>query len=448
MDTSRDLGSVGTDEVDIWRRIGFSKNPYNFKPLRVSSEDRELFIGRPKEQEQFRIQVAGSEGGIVLVQGPVGVGKTSFVNAMQYSRWNPRNGRKKTAGEDKMPRSRATSYLPSFETVELKENVDLTDFMLSVLSNCIYSFEKVHPEASSSDSELREGKQLVSATVRRGLGGFSISILGSGGGFERNETTTAQPSRIPLPTVMHVMDGWFERVVSKFGYRAVIVPINNLDVVSDNWLVEFLNSARDTLLSRQHVWWILIGGSDLAQTLEIRARRVSEMITGLPINLEPLSLPELYSVIEARVTKFKIGRGSKPPVPQPVVDLLYKVSGGEIRYIFRKLTNIVYDFKLTFPSENEIPLDVALKSVKILAQNELGRLNLTAKEENVLKSAVRKERFRIKDYRNFEYSSSQAFQQVISRLTRLNLLTRTRRNPKDVLYSPTGDVNLVYGDLP
>ena len=442
MDESRNDLATEADE-DIWRAMGFSKNPYNFRPLRVSAEDRELFVGRPREKEQFRIQVAGTDGGIVLVQGQLGVGKTSFVNAMQYAKWNPTRRTEET-GKNSVSSS-TSSYLPSFETVELKENVDLTDFMLSVLSNCVYSLEKVHP--SADDPDLREGKELVANTVKRGLGGFSISILGSGGGIEKSETVTQPPARIPLQTVMHIMDKWLDRVVSKFHYKAILVPINNLDIVSENWIVEFLNSARDTLLSRHHVWWILIGGTDLASTLDAKARRVSEMITGQPINLEPISLSELYSAIGVRIEKYKIDKKAKPPVPQPVVDLLYKVSGGEIRYIFRKLTNIVYDFKLTFPSENEIPLDVATKSVKILAQNELSRLNLTTRDETVLKKAAIRKNFRIRDYGDFGYSSPQAFQQVVSRLSHLNLLSKVQKNPKEVLYSATGDVKLVYSPL-
>ena len=415
--------------------MGFSKNPYNFRPLRVSPDDRELFVGRPTEREQFRIQVVGPDGGIVLVQGPIGVGKTSFVNAMQYSKWNP-EGRKRNKS--------SPGYLPSFETIELKEDVDLSDFMLSVLSNCIYSFEKIHGEVSQDDPDLSAGKELVASTVKAGLGGFNISILGTGGGVERNDVVT-QPARIPLQTIMNVMDKWFDAVVSKYHYKAILVPINNLDVISENGLLGFLNSARDTLLSRHHVWWILIGGPDLSTTLETKARRVSEMVTGMSMNLEPMSLSEINSAIEARIRKFRTTKDASPPVPQKVVDLLYKVSNGEIRYIFRRLTNIVYQFKLTFPSEKQIPLDVAIKSLKLLAQAELDRLNLTSKEEDLLRGAANLVTFRIRDFKEFGYSSAQGFQQVVTRMTQRELLTKARKSRKEVLYSATGDVNLVYG---
>ena len=64
------------DYEELWTGSGFARNPYDHRPLRVSAQDRGLFIGRNKEQELFKIQTAGPEGGIVVVEGPIGVGKT------------------------------------------------------------------------------------------------------------------------------------------------------------------------------------------------------------------------------------------------------------------------------------------------------------------------------------------------------------------------------------
>ena len=112
-----------------------------------------------KNKDFFKIQTAGREGGIVVVEGPIGVGKFSFVNAMLYDKWNPE--KKKIKGNKK-----SYTYLPSFETIQLKENIELSDFMLSVLSNCIFSLERVHGEqVSGSDRDLKAGKELVANTV-------------------------------------------------------------------------------------------------------------------------------------------------------------------------------------------------------------------------------------------------------------------------------------------
>jgi hypothetical protein len=39
------------DYEELWAGSGFTRNPYDHRPLRVSAEDRALFVGRNKEQE-------------------------------------------------------------------------------------------------------------------------------------------------------------------------------------------------------------------------------------------------------------------------------------------------------------------------------------------------------------------------------------------------------------
>ena len=191
---------------------------------------------------------------------------------------------------------------------------------------------------------------------------------------------------------MHTMDRWFERVSEKFGYEGFLVPINNLDVLSDQTVAAFLNSARDTLLTRHHVWWILIARQGFFSYLETTARRVSELVTGTPILLNPLSLEEVHQAINVRVARFKQNQkeGTKPPAPPEAVDLLYQVSGGEIRYIFKRLSDLVYEFRLAFPSERQIPLNVAKQSLRSLALSRLAELNLNEREKRAFEENVKK----------------------------------------------------------
>jgi hypothetical protein len=316
--------------------------------------------------------------------------------------------------------------------------------MLSVLSNCIFSLERIHgEEISNSDRDLKAGKELVANTIRSGIGGFSVSVLGSGGGLNKNETAV-QPAAIPLPTIMNVMDKWFDGIVKKFGYEAVLVPINNLDVLSEQSVISFLNSARDTLLSRHHVWWILIGGPGLFSTLETNARRVSELVTGQPITLESMSLEDVLEAVKTRIEKFRTSKDVKSPIPQETIKMLYEVSGGEVRYIFKRLSDIIYEFRATFPSERYIPEEIASKSLHILAQRKLDALNLTDREREVLKRMSSEKNFRIRDYAKFGYNKPQPMQNLVSKFLRLGLLRRVERSVREVYYSTSGDVNLVF----
>ena len=425
---------------DTWTAYGFSRNPFDYRPLRVAAEDRDLFVGRRKEQEQFKVQAAGPEGGIIIVEGPIGVGKTSFVNAMLYDKWNPRQ-----TNSESGPRRRTHSYLPSFETIQLRENQDLASLMLSVLSNCIFSLERIHgQDASESDNYLKAGKELISNTVRSGFAGFSLSILGTGGGVQADKTAVT-PAAIPLPTIMNTIDRWFEAAAKRFDYEAVMVPINNLDVLEEQTVVSFLNSARDTLLSRRRVWWILVGGPGLFLTLERNARRVSELITGRPIALGPLSLEDVLEAVRTRVEKFRVTKDAKQPISDAIVKTLYEASGGEVRYTFKRLTDMIYEFRTNFPSENVIPERTAMNSIRILATRNLDGMTLTEREQEVLKLMAAEKSFRIRDYSKFKYDKPQPLQNLVSKFVRLGLLRRVEKSTREVYYSTAGDVNLVFG---
>jgi hypothetical protein len=424
---------------EIWLDIGFTRNPYDYMPLKVNQEDRSIFVGRLKEQRQFKLQVAGTQGGIAIIEGGIGVGKTSFVNAMQYDKVAVAKGGARGQKQSK--------YLPSYETIELRENVELTDFMLSVLSNCIFSLEKMYGRsASEKDRDLRAGKELVANTVRSGVG-FSASILGSGIGATK-EVATVAPLSAVLPTVIHTMDRWFDAAAEKFGYEAFLVPINNLDVLSDQVIAAFLNSARDTLLTRHRVWWILIARQGFFSYLETTARRVSELVTGTPILLNPLSLEEVHQAIDVRIERFTMqekGRpGVAPPAPLEAVDLLYEASCGEIRYVFKRLSDLVYMFRLSFPSERQIPVNVARESLRSLARSRLAELNLTERDKELLGKMSKHRQFRIKDHDAFALDKAQRLQKVVSKFVRLGLIARSEKSKREVLYSTTGDVNLVF----
>ncbi|MHB8567535.1 MAG: P-loop NTPase family protein [Nitrososphaerales archaeon] len=435
--TEVDADWNGSDYEKVWEGSGFSKNPYDPRPLKISADDRELFVGRSSEQQQFKIQASGSEGGIVIVEGPIGVGKTSFVNAMLFDKWNPE-------GKKAHDRRKSYSYLPSFETLQLKENFELADFMLSALSNCIFSLERIHSlKISDTDPDLKAGKELVANTVRAGVGGFNVSILGSGVGFDRKEALIPA-STVPLPTIMNTMDRWFDRVAERFGYEAILVPINNLDVLQEKSVIGFLNSARDTLLSRHRVWWILVGGPGLFFTLETNARRVSELITGQPVILRPMSLKEVQEAVDARVEKFKMTKNVKAPIPEEAVKLLYDSSDGEVRYIFKRLSDIVYEFRATFPSERQIPLDVAIRSLRILAKRKIDSKKLTNKELEILRHMASQKTFRIRDYPRFGLQRAQALQRLVSKFLTEDLLVRAEKSPKEVYYSTQGDVNILF----
>ncbi len=71
---------------DIWELYGVRSNPFSTAPILVKGGiiPLECFIGRHEQIKQLG-KIFGSKGGSqTLVYGDVGVGKTSFVNAVRH----------------------------------------------------------------------------------------------------------------------------------------------------------------------------------------------------------------------------------------------------------------------------------------------------------------------------------------------------------------------------
>ena len=76
---------------NIWNDFGLEDNPYDQRPLSIDKQGRKLFVGRSRDLGDFQTIVSSPKGGIVVVEGGIGVGKTSFVNICQYEKWKKEN---------------------------------------------------------------------------------------------------------------------------------------------------------------------------------------------------------------------------------------------------------------------------------------------------------------------------------------------------------------------
>lgn len=416
---------------NVWEDLGFTDNPYDYRALSISDEDRKMLIGRENELDALKTLVSAGSG-IVIVEGGVGVGKTSIVNAMQY---------------DLLYHSK-DKILPSFQKIELtNNNTEPKNFMLSTFSNMIFSLEKLtNQDLSKQGGIFKEGKLLVAQTVQSGLGG-NLQVFGFGGGLTR-ATSSTQPATITMPSILNTMDKWIQQVSTKTEYGSTItIPVDNMDILNDEEIISFLNTMRDTLIDRQRIVWILIGRKGLFTLLASHARRVSEVVTGQPIVLNPLPLTDLYKAIELRIELF--GKDTKPKdrvIPDDIVKILYDTSDGEIRYIFKRITDIILRFRTKFPSMQTIPLDVAKGLIIEFSKARLAELHLSEREIELLKYIVTHGSIRTKDYSEAGLKTAQALNKHLSNLHGKNLLNKEYEG-KAVYYKPTADVRINFGKV-
>jgi type II secretory pathway predicted ATPase ExeA len=412
--------------VNVWEDLGFTSNPYDQRALAITPKDRKLLINRTSELQALST-IANSGKGIIIVEGGVGVGKTSLVNAMQHD----------------LLHQKKNKILPSFQKIELtKDNIEPKNFILSAFSNMIFSLEKLTGTYTvKRGGILKEGKLLVAQTVQSGLEG-NFQAFGFGAGISRSLSTVSPPSVVTLPTILNTMDKWSNYVLRNTEYDGpAVIPVNNMDVLDDQAIVEFLNSMRDIMVDRPNILWVLIGKKGLFSLLESKARRVSEMITGQPVVLEPLSLPNVYSAIKTRIELLSMNKkGTKDGiVSDEIVKILYETSQGEIRYIFKRITDIILKFRGQYPSVSQIPFEVAKSTLIEFAKSHISVLNLSPKELEVLKHIVKTGSIRTKDYSSIKLQTPQALSKYLTEFHRQNLVAKEYGEGTAVYYRPTAD---------
>jgi hypothetical protein len=76
---------------NLWERFGFRDNPYDTRALSLSPESAlsvaEAFVGRGEKSNEWQLLtnfLRNPGGGCAVVEGDVGVGKTTFVNLHRY----------------------------------------------------------------------------------------------------------------------------------------------------------------------------------------------------------------------------------------------------------------------------------------------------------------------------------------------------------------------------
>ncbi len=250
---------------NVWEWFGFQQNPFDFLPLGVNADDRSLLVGGGAELKRLSTLVASGHGGITVVEGRAGVGKTSLVNAVQYDKW----------------RSRAC--LPSFQVLQVLANTDPIGFMLSAFSTSIGSLELTNPGDVDKSPALKAGKTMVAQAVSTGWnfsGGLAAGAFGGQVGAGRTPAPTS-PLLALMPSILATAERWFD-ATSELGWSKFVIPVNNLDVLEDDLAVGFLNAARDCLITfaRKGVWWVLMAREGFTPALEAKAHRVSGVLSG------------------------------------------------------------------------------------------------------------------------------------------------------------------------
>jgi len=446
----------------MWSALGFRESPYNTNPLRVLQDDVELLVGRDEEAIEFCTALDSASGGVLVISGPPGVGKTSFLNVQQFLLEN------ETAlfGPSVQSARQLCPVQPEDEALQLALRA-LDSLYRSTEAYCRASQRKIPPQTKTI------GKWLNS----RGGSGFNLglTLLGFGGSFGRH-VELPPVADASFESIIDVTTCISQEVVENLGFSAAVIGLDNLENLSEKQLGAIMISFRDTLFSIPNLWWILVGQAGLGSLIQALDSRVFERLTGSGLEIAPVALEELHVAIGRRVEKFHSTGDANAPLPKTVHERLFEASFGEMRFVFKYSNSICTKYVESLRAavtkllrkqgggtttrdavsagldaaigkhlvKSQIPHDTAMSILRDIVRREMDGLHLKDKEVAVLRRMGELGRARAKDFREFGIKTMQDFSSnYLTKMWHQKLLIREQEG-RAVYYRLRGPSKLAH----
>jgi len=295
--------------LELWDLYGFSANPYRYTPLEASAFDDALYESRGDAESQFASSVTDVAGGVLVISGDLGTGKTSFANVLQHRMLAG------TAGFGLRP-------LPSFFPSQFVRNENATTFARKVVENTIRSVKKY--------CEIHRSNKLPAETKRYHdwlFGGATQAVAIAGTG-----RTVSPVSATTVEVCADILGKIADEFYREAGVDGLFICLDNAESIGADNLAELLKDLRDSLLSLPRIWWIIIGPSNLYAQIQEHNKAVSQRIIGQGIELDCLTGQGFHDLIQRRVRAYGIRPEAKAPLSQNVHQRLHDAAAGELRF--------------------------------------------------------------------------------------------------------------------
>ncbi len=403
----------------MFTRWNLVRNPFDTNPISLGTLD--WFVGRQRELQLCRRLV--TEQSVVLVEGALGVGTTSFGNVVRFG----------AQREQLTPRMELAVYR-NWNAQTLLENV-----LVAVLHDII-------DEPNSKQSAVvRQARALVQR-VEHAVHGAGMSLMGFGGQVNRSVAVT-QPGIVPMETLRQTLIALASEFRSENRSVTFTVQLNNLDpnlTFTEEELTIFLNDIRDSL-QLSGFSWILVGKKGLAQFITRRVPRLRSIISH-DVSLAPLSLKQVEEVVKKRIAACALPeKKGKNPIATKLLGHIYEASGGSLRETFLVCSKLCLALAGT-PMYDTITKEDA---GELLA--ELLAVRLADIKNSPLKCAILKELSGVKmltqkDLAERLGKSQTAVSRAIKALIESDLV-RHRKEGREVRYWSAAEVKLATDQL-
>lgn len=331
----------------MFTRWNLSRNPFDTSPISLGNLD--WFVGRQKEVDLCRAIVA--QQGVVLVEGGLGAGTTSFGNVVRF-------------GSGLLTPRMEVGVYKTWDAQVLLENV-----LVALMQNLMRD-----PTASKRPA-VKQLRPLVQRVEQKSPSG-GVSVLGFGGQAGQNIAVT-QPGIVPMETLRQGLSELAEEYLCDHMPCPFVIQLNNLDLngmFSHQEMELFLNNIRDSL-QLPGFSWLLVGDSGLSDFITHQVPRLRSVVAH-DVLIKSFSKNELRQIINKRIVACSLpGEKGTSPIDGTLVNQIYDAAGGSLRDTFMICSKLCLAVAKT-PFYGKIAEEDA---ENILAELQASRLQSVAK---------------------------------------------------------------------
>lgn len=424
-----------TMSSDIWEFYGFQYNPFDTRALSPFSQTplpiAQAFIPRLTDERATTVlaNILASSGGMrLVVEGEIGVGKTTFVNYHRYL-WH-------------LAKERA--LFTTINEISLCPGWNVKDCLLNILANLLEALLQHRGEKFVKENkvfrEILVLSKVLWESAKSFQGSVNLGFVGIGGGYGK-QMSLLLPN---MPEIQLLI--YFQKMVEeiiKIGYRGVLLHLDNLELPSRSQPAltqQLFENLRDALQTSD-VYSVVVGYKGFFYQIISPCERVRSVFFGYPITIAPLSLPEVLAVLEKRYELLaKNPNQFIRPVENELVEYLYQVYNGKIRFIMDAINSLVYQL-----SAGRVKT-FSLKEGKLSLQSliaEKSRQFLTPREWEILQGCLRLERFQNADLSRDLRISRQHVSYYLNRFLQYNLIYPELQEGNKIYYHLSEELQLI-----
>ena len=428
----------------MYGHFGFTGHIFDTKPLGLCEEDLHKFVGRVQDIKSFVVDLS-QDSASLIVTGHRGVGKTSFVNIMEYA-----------VGfhQDFLQRHIKLSIpnlMPCYYKIQIEPQDNVKDILIKSLSSLLFSINQFANEkkpAKKIPKQIEDMTTWMADLIYTKTKFHNVNLAGFGGGLSQT-TQYRNLSELPTNVLQDKIVQMIQLAKKTFGIDGLILNINNVDILEEKKVCDLFNQLRDYLLNIQGLWNIIIGPPGLYSSLYQQATRVAEIISGQETKLDPLSEEDIIAVLKTRQKLYSKNpkKLSKFPIEEGFIRELYKNSDGEIRTVFKACDDIVKFMFKENPNTRILKSERGRLFLKYILENQLALSYLKPKEKQIINSILKNGSLRPKDYKKIKLKSSVEFTNRTRPLLLKNFIKKEVKG-NIANYKVTGVIHLAkYADV-